>query len=142
LFISLQKKKQHKTKQQTCSKQKAPVVGLLLSQTNLSNTKVTTSGLFLAHSWMNFQSEAAGRGIIFKPCIFTESQNVRGWKGPLAITWSNPPAKAGSPTAGCTGPRPGFSCFCLAPDSRLAPSVTEEFSQTRRRCQEKTLAVH
>ena len=34
----------------------------------------------------------------------TESQNGRGWKGPLWVTQSNPPAEAGSPTAGCTGP--------------------------------------
>jgi len=38
---------------------------------------------------------------------FTESQNVRGWKGPLWVIWSNPPAEEGSPTAGCTGPCPG-----------------------------------
>jgi len=31
------------------------------------------------------------------------SQNVRRQKGPLWIISSNPPAKAGSPTAGCTG---------------------------------------
>jgi len=37
----------------------------------------------------------------------TESQNGRGWKGPLWVISSNPPAEAGSPTAGCTGPRPG-----------------------------------
>jgi len=37
----------------------------------------------------------------------TESQNGWGWKGPLGIIQSNTPAKAGSPTAGCTGPRPG-----------------------------------
>ena len=36
-----------------------------------------------------------------------ESQNVRGWKGPLWVTQSNPPAEAGSPRAGCTAPRPG-----------------------------------
>jgi len=38
-----------------------------------------------------------------------ESQNVRGWKGPLWVTQSNPPAEAGSPRAGCTGPCPGGS---------------------------------
>ena len=38
------------------------------------------------------------------PLPFRESQNGRGWKGPLWVTQSNPPAKAGSPTAGCTGP--------------------------------------
>jgi len=37
----------------------------------------------------------------------TESQNGRGWKGPLWVIWSNPPAKAGSPRAGSTAPRPG-----------------------------------
>ena len=35
-----------------------------------------------------------------------ESQNGRGWKGPLG-TPSPTPAKAGSPRAGCTGPCPG-----------------------------------
>ena len=39
----------------------------------------------------------------------TESQNGRGWKGPLWVIWSNPPAEAGSPTAGCTGSCPGGS---------------------------------
>ena len=39
----------------------------------------------------------------------TESQNGRGWKGPLWVIYSNPPAEAGSPTAGCTGPCPGGS---------------------------------
>ena len=39
----------------------------------------------------------------------TESQNVQGWKGPLWVIQSNPPAEAGSPTAGCTGPW-GLSC--------------------------------
>ena len=39
----------------------------------------------------------------------TESQNSRGWKGPLWVIYSNPPAEAGSPTAGCTGPCPGRS---------------------------------
>ena len=43
-----------------------------------------------------------------KPYI-TESLNVRGWKGPLWVIQSNPPAEAGSPTAGCTGPCPGGS---------------------------------
>ena len=48
-----------------------------------------------------------------KPCspmlppVITESQNGQGWKGPLWVTRSNPPAKAGSPRAGCTAPRPG-----------------------------------
>jgi len=39
----------------------------------------------------------------------TESQNGRGWKGPLWVIWSNPPAEAGSPTVGCRGPCPGGS---------------------------------
>jgi len=39
----------------------------------------------------------------------TESQNGRGWKGPLWVIQPNPPAKAGSPRAGCTGLRPGGS---------------------------------
>lgn len=40
---------------------------------------------------------------------FTESQNGRGWMGPLEVTLSNPPAQAGSPRAGCPGPHPdGF----------------------------------
>ena len=39
----------------------------------------------------------------------TESQHGRGWKGPLWVTQSNPPAEAGSPRAGCTGPCPGRS---------------------------------
>ena len=37
----------------------------------------------------------------------SQSQHGRGWQGPLWVTQSNPPAKAGSPTAGCTGPCPG-----------------------------------
>ena len=37
----------------------------------------------------------------------TESQNGKCLKRPLGIIWSNPPAKAGSPRAGCTGHRPG-----------------------------------
>ena len=39
----------------------------------------------------------------------TESQNGQGWQGPLWVIQSNPPAQAGSPRAGCTGPRPGGS---------------------------------
>jgi len=35
----------------------------------------------------------------------TESQNSRGWKGPLGIIYSNTPVETGSPTAGCTGTR-------------------------------------
>jgi len=32
--------------------------------------------------------------------LVTESQNGRDWKGPLWVIESNPPAEAGSPTAG------------------------------------------
>ena len=39
----------------------------------------------------------------------TESQRGRGWKGPLWVIYSNPPAEAGSPTVGCRGPCPGGS---------------------------------
>jgi len=39
----------------------------------------------------------------------TESQNGRGWKRPLWVMESNPPAETGSPTAGCTGHCPGRS---------------------------------
>ena len=39
----------------------------------------------------------------------TESQNVRGWKGPLWVVQLNPLAQARSSTAGCTGPRPSTS---------------------------------
>jgi len=38
-----------------------------------------------------------------------ESQNSRGWKGPLGVTQSNLPVEAESPRAGCTGPCPGGS---------------------------------
>ena len=36
---------------------------------------------------------------IHKSRRITESQNGRGWKGPLWVIQSNPPAEAGSPTA-------------------------------------------
>ena len=36
----------------------------------------------------------------------TESQNVRGWKRPLWVIYSNPPDEAGSPTVRCRGPCP------------------------------------
>jgi len=45
-------------------------------------------------------------------CSNKESQNHRMvgvGKGPLWVIQSNPPAEAGSPTAGCTGPCPGGS---------------------------------
>jgi len=45
----------------------------------------------------------------FDKVNITESQNSRGWKGPLWVIWSKPPAEAGSPTAGCKGPCPGGS---------------------------------
>ena len=41
------------------------------------------------------------------------TQNGRGWKGPQEIKY-NLPAKAGSPRAGCTGPRPGG--FSISPE--------------------------
>jgi len=41
--------------------------------------------------------------------LITESQNGRGWKGPLWVIYSNPPAEAGPPTVGCRGPCPGGS---------------------------------
>jgi len=43
------------------------------------------------------------------PVRITESQDGRGWKRALLVTQSNPPAEAGSPTAGCTGSCPGRS---------------------------------
>ena len=43
------------------------------------------------------------------PAGATESQSGQGWKGPLSVIQSNPPAEAGSPTAGCTGPHPDGS---------------------------------
>jgi len=43
------------------------------------------------------------------PLLPTESQHGRGWQGPLWVIWSNPPAEAGSPRAGCTAPCPGGS---------------------------------
>ena len=49
-------------------------------------------------------------GIFSFPLVsFTESQNGRGWKGPLWVTQPNPHAETGSPTAGCRGPCPGRS---------------------------------
>ena len=58
--------------------------------------KASTNPLLAGTSWHS------------PPCL-TESQNGRGWKGPLWVIQSNPPAEAGSPTAGCTGPCPGGS---------------------------------
>lgn len=40
---------------------------------------------------------------------FTASQSGWGGKGPLEATWSNPPAQAGTPRAGCPGPCPDCS---------------------------------
>lgn len=37
--------------------------------------------------------------------VITESQNSRGWKGPLEIIQSSPAAKSGSSRAGCAGSR-------------------------------------
>ena len=68
----------------------------------------------------------------------TESQNSRGWKGPLWVIKSNPPAEAGSPTAGCTGPCPGR--FWISPEKETpqppwaacssAPSPSERRSSS------------
>ena len=49
----------------------------------------------------------------------TESQNSRGWKGPLWVTQPNPPTEAGSPRAGCTGPCPGGSG--ISPEKETPP---------------------
>jgi len=53
----------------------------------------------------------------------TESQNHRMvgvGKGPLWVTQSNPPAEAGSPTAGCRGPCPGGSG--ISPEKETPPA--------------------
>ena len=63
------------------------------------------SPLELAHG----RSMTWGHPSVIMVHRITESQNSRGWKGPLWVTQSNPPAEAGSPTAGCTGPCPGGS---------------------------------
>ena len=49
----------------------------------------------------------------------TESQDGRGWKGPLWVTQSNPPAEAGSPIVGCRGPCPGRSG--VSPEKEINP---------------------
>jgi len=51
----------------------------------------------------------SSRSISARNHRITELSNVGGWKGPLWVTQSNTPAKAGSPRAGCTGPCPGGS---------------------------------
>ena len=51
----------------------------------------------------NLTRETGFEMFVGKHTLFTESQNGRGWKGPLWLTQSNPPAEAGSPTAGCNG---------------------------------------
>jgi len=51
----------------------------------------------------------------------TESQNRRGWKGPLGISYSSPPAKAVSPTAGCTRACPGR--FWISPEKETQQSL-------------------
>lgn len=61
LFLSKRKKPKKPKGNKTCRKHKVPV-----AKSNLSKTKVTTNGLFLTYSLMSVQSEAAGRGIIFK----------------------------------------------------------------------------
>ena len=56
------------------------------------------------------------------PCYrITETQNSRDWKGPLWVILSNPPAEAGSPTAGCTGPCPGGSWISLEKENPQPP---------------------
>ena len=54
-------------------------------------------------------SSLGGAASLGRSHRITESQNSRGCQGPLWVTQSNPPAEAGSPTAGCTGPCPGGS---------------------------------
>ena len=51
----------------------------------------------------------------------TESQNGQGWKGPLGVTQSNPPAEAGSPTVGCRGPCPGGAGISPEKETPQAP---------------------
>lgn len=58
--------------------------------------------------WVIIPQKWAARHImpkIHNPSIFghTEPQDVWGWKGPLKVTWSSPPAQAGPPRAGCPG---------------------------------------
>jgi len=77
----------------------------------------------------------------------TESQNVRGWKGPLWVIQSNPPAQAGSPTAGCRGPCPGRSW--ISPEKETpqppwaacssAPSPSEGRSSSS--CSDRTVTL-
>ncbi|XP_051642616.1 uncharacterized protein LOC127470791 [Manacus candei] len=59
-----------------------------------------------------------------------EAEVSQGWKGPLEIIQSNPPAKAGSPGAGDTGTPPGpvRSETHLPGDSAL-PRVSSSFSK-------------
>ena len=79
----------------------------------------------LRHIWSR-QAEAL-HGIFYTQgnywqkwfCLITESQNGRGWKGPLWVIQSNPTAEAGSPTAGCTGPCPGGSW--IPPEKETPP---------------------
>ena len=54
---------------------------------------------------MHRHLHTVSRNWFFRSQNHTESQNIRGWKSHLVQT----PAKAGSPTAGCTGPCPGGS---------------------------------
>ena len=60
------------------------------------------------------------KGSAIRKCVDpTESQNGRGWQGPLWVTQSNPPAQARSPRAGCTAPRPGGSG--ISPEKETPP---------------------
>ena len=70
----------------------------------------------------------------------TESQNGRGWEGPLWVIQSKPPAGAGSPTAGCTGPCPGGSW--ISPDqTSFVPSPLEILAKTSTSHQERRQAA-
>ena len=55
-----------------------------------------TSNLFLKKYKIKITSDYQVRYRI------TESQNIRDWKGPQMIIWSNPPARPGTPRLGHT----------------------------------------
>jgi len=81
-----------------------------------------------------WRSRVCPRGRFACSVSITESQNGRGWKGPLWVTQSNPPAEAESPTAGCTGPcqdlNAGVSrsfAFALLASSEIHVGVAELF---------------
>ena len=74
------------------------------------------------------------------PLIFTESQNCRGWKGPLEITKSSPTLQSRPPAADCTdrypnrswispkkeSPQPPWAAFSSAP-SPSSPLLWRSF---------------